>query len=164
MYMKKTTNKFLIFFFVCIVLYQFFLLGFVMLNHNELYFDFRIKPISYEDWTWIVNHPETFNGKLAETVIILNYIMNFTFLSGFLYVLTSKEFAYKMKKWKILASFFSAYVAYKICTLLIHYCSPDYRMYMLLLSSEILSLLLLFFILKALPSESNPPGSAESPD
>ena len=144
-----------VFFLVCIILFQFFAAGSVIFFHDELFFDTSIKPLSYEYWTWLITY-SVINFKLVDIVNGVYYAMTAVCFFGFLLVLSSDEFAHKMKKRHILAVFLSGYMVYVICKLLIRYFSPDYRVYMILIPSEILSLRLLFFIVKALRKKKTP--------
>lgn len=148
--MQKSTRNILYFFQICIITFQVFLLGFLILFNKEIFFNPSVKPISYEYWNWLTSHPDVINNKLVDFVISVYSVMNIIFILGFIIVITSKEFLHKMNIWKILLTLLVGYFTYIICIMLIRYFSPDYRLYMLFLPTEILSLLLLFFISRAL--------------
>lgn len=139
-----------------IIVFQIFLFGFIILFHNEIFFNPSVKPISYEYWTWLTANPDVINNNLVDFVIAVYSITNFIFILGFIFVFSSKKFVHQLKIWRILLAFLFGYITYLICTLLIRFFSPDYRLYMLFIPTEILSLLLLFFILKAIHNSKTP--------
>lgn len=152
--MKDSKNKTMYFFLFCIILFQIFLLGFIIRFHNEIYFNPSVKPISYEYWNWLISHPEATNNELVHFVNAVSITMNIIFMFGLILVFALTELTQKMKVPKILLSFLSAYIIYKISSLIIRNLAADYRLYMDLIPTEILSLLLLFFILKALNKDT----------
>lgn len=134
----------------CTVLFQLFYIFFILFHYNEIYFNPSVKPLTYEYWTWLGEHPEAINDKLADAVLVIYYRMNVICLLGFLCLLTPEEDSKSIKLGQLLAAFLFGYGIYKICTLAIRYFSPDYRLYMLLIPTEIASLILMFLILKVL--------------
>lgn len=146
---KRHGNRVLLVCLGSVVLYQLFFLGFIIFFHGELSYS-PLKPPSYEEWGWLIGHPEAINDRLLKMVSAATSVMNLVYLLSYLYVLSSKEFARKMKKWQIAAAFLAAYAVHWFCNYFILNYVSEYRMYMDLIPTELISLLLLFFILMAM--------------
>lgn len=149
---KRCGNRGLLLCLGSVILYQLIFLGFILFFHKELSYN-PLKPPTYEEWAWLIDHPEAVNDRLLTTVNAVTAAMDLVYILSLLYVLSSKEFAHKMKKWQIGAAFLAAYVLHLIGKAFILNYVSEYRMYMDLIPTEILSLLLLFFLLKAMRGE-----------
>jgi len=128
------------------ILFQIIFVGFTILFYDELYLNPHVIPIPYDEWNLMVD-AVVFDDQLAKIVTILAYAEEIIYISGGLYVVASTGNPKRIPEF-ILAIFVS-YGIYKGIILLIRHFYTCYHMFMILIPAEILSLLLLYLILRS---------------
>ena len=139
--------KALLFLTIC---FQIFFAAFCVLHSDELYFNPMVKPVSYEEWSWLVEHPDAINEGLAKAAQVISFGGGLVFVLGFLYLCTTGAFqrAVGFRKVLILALFF--FILYGILVFVIRTVVPAYKLFMIFLPVELLSLLVLIMTLMML--------------
>lgn len=132
-----------------IILFQVFFLIDLFCYYNVITINMFFKPISYDYWNWFLIHKDElgYDSAIANITIILKYMLNFLFLYVILNILFTKEYRHAIGKRIATMLIGFAIIIYMICFFYIKYVAEHYRLFMELISTEILSLLLLCLII-----------------
>ncbi|SDL06246.1 hypothetical protein SAMN05660472_02543 [Natronincola ferrireducens] len=111
--------------------------------------DFSRWGITEEYYWWYMDRPPISNET---TVIAVNYILKLMFSSIFLlevfYIISNNKYKHLVKKKNLLISIIISSIVYFLSLFFIKYKTEHYRLFMTLISTEILSLILLNLLLR----------------
>lgn len=107
------------------------------------------KSITKEYWFWYLERPDVNN----ETIIIgvtklLKIIFSMIFSVEFLYIIDNKKYINVIGKKYLVISLIIGFIIYCLSFLFIKYKAEHYRLFMTLISTEIVSIVLLNLVLK----------------
>ncbi|WP_027623188.1 hypothetical protein [Clostridium lundense] len=108
------------------------------------------KSITKEYWFWYLDDRlpipnESFIMGITE---ILKQLFSAIFLLEFIYIISDKKYINEIEKKNVVISLIIGFVIYSFSFLFIKYKAEHYRLFMTLISTEILSIILLNLILK----------------
>ena len=103
---------------------------------DEISINPKVKPISYEYWSYLVNNPDAMNGQLIDVVSILCFLGVVVFGFGLLYICTLTIFkkTVGIKNFLILGVFFLA--IYILIQFYIRNFVSEYKLFMDFIPSE----------------------------
>lgn len=113
-------------------------------NHIIIIVNSFFKPFTQEYWIWYssIYQPELYENLLVNIVFILKYCFILFFICLIIYALSNMNYS-NVVRYCIPTI---GLVIYICCFLLIRYLANHYYLYMSLFSSEILSIVSIFFI------------------
>ena len=107
------------------------------------------KNTSKEYWYWYLDNPAMDNeGIIIGVTFIIKIIFSLIFLFQIYHLISKNKYRNLIKKKSLLISLFLGLGAYILSFLFIKYRVEHYRLFMTLISTEILSLILLNLVLK----------------
>ena len=144
--MKRT--KPLMLSFLSIILFQvLFFSTLIFLYHIIQIAPPYIKPISYEYYKQLIELPFVPQDYFfTSLVLILNSLFLVCFVSMITYILVTRELRRAVGGKNFIFSILIGLLAYVICLLLIRFVAEHYRLYMVLIPNQILSLILLYYL------------------
>lgn len=147
--MKK--DKTLMIFLISIILFNvFFIIILTCYNDIIVITNPFFKKITKEYWFWYLDvRPEVNNESFIMGISdILKQLFSAAFLLEFIYMISDKKYISKIEKKNVGISLIIGFVIYSFSFLFIKYKAEHYRLFMTLISTEILSIILLNLILK----------------
>lgn len=147
--MKK--DKALIISLISIILFNVFFI-IMLIEYNDIIIipNKFFKSITKEYWFWYVDDriPVINESIIFGITCILKPIFSSIFLLEFFYIIFDKKYINEIGKKNVLLSLIIGFAIYCLSFLSIKYRAEHYRLFMTLISTEILSIILLNLVLK----------------
>lgn len=107
------------------------------------------KSVSKEYYLWYLERPIVDNELIIIGVTkILNIVFSVIFLLEFFYIVFSKKYINEIEKKNVILSLLIGFIIYCLSFILIKYRAEHYKLFMILIPTEIFSIILLNLILK----------------
>lgn len=137
------------------ILFQIFFVLFCCFHADELAIATNLVPVSYEDWGYLVNHPDLMNSRLISIVSIVKFVSAVVFMFGLLYLCATNLFKRTVGMKKFICLGLAFLFVYGMILFLIRTFASEYRLFMDLIPAELLSLFLMMVSILMLKNQNN---------
>ncbi|SNV76905.1 hypothetical protein [Clostridium cochlearium] len=146
--MKKTNV--LITSLISIILFNiFFIIILIYYNNIIILVNGFFKSMTKEYYLWFLSRPNiSMESTMLNITEFLKMIFSLIFLIEFLYILSNEKYIKLVNKKNTLISLIIGFIIYCLSFIFIKYKAEHYRLFMTLISTEILSIILLNLVLK----------------
>ncbi|WP_459763392.1 hypothetical protein [Alkaliphilus crotonatoxidans] len=146
----KKRDKVLMICLISIILFNcFFMIMLIYYNDIIIVANNFFKSVSKEYYLWYLERPIVDNELIIIGVTkILNIVFSVIFLLEFFYIVFSKKYINEIEKKNVILSLLIGFIIYCLSFILIKYRAEHYKLFMILIPTEIFSIILLNLILK----------------
>lgn len=138
------------------ILFQLFFVLFCCFYADEIALAPNLVPVSYEEWGYLVNHPDLMDSRLISFVSIVKFVSAIIFVFGLLYLCTTGLFKKTVGMKKFMCAGIGFLAVYGIILFLIRRFVTEYKLFMNLIPAELLSLFLMATAILMLKNQKRP--------
>lgn len=131
---------------ISIMLFSAFFLIILIFYNDTILFDASLKSFTKEYWNWYLDNIKI-EGIIVEITSITKMFFSIILSLELMYIITNEKYKDIIDKKNLLISIIIGFAINYLSVLLINYNAEHYRLFMTLISTEILSLVLLNIIL-----------------
>ena len=131
---------------ISIILFSIFFLIILIIYNDTILFDASLKSFTNEYWNWYLDNVKI-EGIIVELTSITKMFFSIILSLELMYIITNEKYKDIIDKKNLMMSIIIGFAINYLIVLLINYKAEHYRLFMTLISTEILSLVLLNIIL-----------------